>query len=105
VSERHNGGFISEGPHKMWREEPKFSGEWGCFKTDTGWEYVIKRPEWAFETLVNKENDAITLKMQETVSDLTSKAWAIEDKILLTSVVDILRSRGYTVIEPEETNE
>ena len=100
-----SGGYVNpeSKPFSLHSDDPYFAGQWMCGKApDGGYEYIIRKPSWLFETLTDPDTgDAVTLKLKAYVDDLTKESWVVEEKILLTSVVDILREKGYTVIEPE----
>ncbi len=65
--------------------------------TDSGVEYVIAKPSW--RTTYHESSGQVTL--EPYISEMSRKAWILEEKILFTQVVDILRANGYTVTEPE----
>ena len=44
--------------------------------------------------------DTVSITLEPYLDEAVHRVWEIEEEILTTAVVDLLRSRGYTVIEP-----
>lgn len=63
--------------------------------------YRVAKPEWRIAEISENEY-AFEPYFEEVVSGITRKAWLIEEAILTTAVVELLRSRGWTVTEPDE---
>lgn len=76
---------------------PALEKGWAYRKSDPGGDYVIEKPSW--KTSYDESSGQVTL--EPYISEMNRKAWVIEERMLFTQVVDILRSNGYTVIEPE----
>lgn len=55
-------------------------------------------PRLSWETSLTEAGD---LQMKPYFDQIWEKVFAVEEEVLTTQVVALLRSRGYTVIEPE----
>lgn len=55
-------------------------------------------PRLSWEASVTEAGD---FRMKPYFDQIREKVFAVEEEILTTQVVALLRSRGYTVIEPE----
>lgn len=66
--------------------------EWdGC----AGSPYRIHAPNWEVRVI----DDEMVLRPY--LDELNRKVWEVEEQILLTSVVELLRDKGWTVEPPE----
>lgn len=59
----------------------------------------IPKPEWRLEQ-VDEETYAYKPYFEEVAGGLTRKMWEIEEEMLTTKVVELLRSEGWTVEPP-----
>lgn len=59
----------------------------------------IPRPEWRLKE-VDAETFAYEPYFEEVAQGLTRKMWEIEEEMLTTKVVELLRSKGWTVVAP-----
>ena len=62
--------------------------------------YKIPKPDWQFE--YDEPNETVSLKPY--IDKVTQRVWEIEESVLTGAVVDLLREKGYTVIEPGVTD-
>ena len=59
--------------------------------------YRIPKPEW----VINFDEAAGVVSMKPYVDKMRQTVWEIEENMLTTAVVDLLRSKGWTVDPPE----
>lgn len=63
----------------------------------------IPKPEWKFSDLSDDGKITAIPYFEEVANGLTRKMWEVEDNILTTEVVKLLRSKGWTVEPPKDT--
>lgn len=74
-----------------------------CKKDESGWTTYIPKPEWRLKEepfLFAPDQDAYQMTYELFFDEIRPKFWEIEEEILTGAVVDLLREKGYTVIEP-----
>jgi hypothetical protein len=72
-----------------------FNGE--TFATNSeGITHLVPKPSWRYV----EGDDPYSLSLEAFWDEVRPKFWEIEEEILTTTVVELLRSKGYTVIEP-----
>lgn len=59
----------------------------------------IPKPSWRFDFSADHTLRAVPY-FEEVDNGLTKHMWEVEENVLTSAVVDLLRSKGYTVIEP-----
>lgn len=76
--------------------------EGDIWTTDSeGITYRVPKPWWRYEqSAYDPFNDNYVLHLEAFWDETRPKFWEIEEEILTTAVVELLREKGYTVIEP-----
>lgn len=59
------------------------------------WRVKEPRPEFTYS-----DPDTYSVTFEPYIDEAMQKMWAIEEEYLTSVVVELLRDRGYTVIEP-----
>lgn len=58
----------------------------------------VPKPDWRVKE--PRPEFPYSVTFEPYIDEAMQKMWAIEEEILTTVVVELLRDRGYTVIEP-----
>lgn len=75
---------------------------WYCQRAeDGGWEYIIPKPTWKIRPeWFEAPGDQVSFRLESVIEEVNQKAWVVEENLLTGAVVDMLRSKGYTIIAP-----
>lgn len=74
-----------------------------AFEVDIEGIIYVPKPDWRIKEpsfTYDPHQDDYTVSFEPYFDEARQKMWAIEEEVLTGVVVELLRERGYTVIEP-----